>query len=280
MAHEAGRAQLVRRMGLLDWFKKRPSAPAEPPIALAMPLLGTVDPVPPFALDRELAAFAPGARWGPARQDQGMVSLDHPTGVGAVSYLPAQVPAEDLARAIRSSWHWPDAGRVVPKHRSHAVASAQGGSKVEATLLLTTLVAGILRAHPEALGVYWGSAGMVLSKAAFLHFATGASRTNLPTQLWINVLPLGSSADGTRSVRTVGMKAFGLMELELRGWHSEPKELLNRTWTFADYLLEHGPVLADGATIGDSATEKCRIRHLPASDGTGEKVYCFDPPAD
>jgi len=54
------------------------------------------------------------------------------------------------------------------------------------------------------------------------------------------------------------------MDLEISRWNVEPGAARESAWNVAHYLLDQGPVLNDGDSIGFDLDEKIRIRHLPS----------------
>jgi len=63
------------------------------------------------------------------------------------------------------------------------------------------------------------------------------------------------------------------MELEVVASRAKAATLVDRAFNFTHYLLDHGPVLKDGDTIGLSAEERLRVRHLPSVVDPSREVY-------
>ncbi len=72
---------------------------------------------------------------------------------------------------------------------------------------------------------------------------------------------------------TYGLQSLGLMELEANAAEVEEQWLLSKAYDVASYLMENGPVIADGDTIGESAAEKIRIQHAPSRWEPTQMVY-------
>ena len=53
----------------------------------------------------------------------------------------------------------------------------------------------------------------------------------------------------------------------------QPLETVGEIFNFAHYLLDHGAVLKDGDTIGLSANQTIRVRHLVSNWDEGHRVY-------
>ena len=60
---------------------------------------------------------------------------------------------------------------------------------------------------------------------------------------------------------------------KLVAMREKPATLVDRAFNFAHYLLDRGPVLKDGDTIGLSAQERFRIRHVPSAADPTRTVY-------
>lgn len=89
------------------------------------------------------------------------------------------------------------------------------------------------------------------------------SREYLPLHLWID-FRLAGERKGTISLFTTGMAAFGHMEIEIWESHEKPRDVYDIGVNIAHYLLDRGPVLKDGQTIGMSPEQRLRIRLLPS----------------
>jgi hypothetical protein len=67
------------------------------------------------------------------------------------------------------------------------------------------------------------------------------------------------------------------MEIEIPRIEMAPGDLREWLLEIMYYLLENGPVLQDGQTIGMSAEQQLRIRHSPSSFGHPGKVIRLEP---
>ena len=64
-----------------------------------------------------------------------------------------------------------------------------------------------------------------------------------------------------------GLAPLGHMETEMPSIEMEPGELREWLLNIMSYLLENGPVLKHGQTIGMSAEQQLRIQHCESSFG-------------
>ena len=62
------------------------------------------------------------------------------------------------------------------------------------------------------------------------------------------------------------------MELEAQNSPEPPGKLRERFFNTACYLLENGPVIRDGDTVGDSAEDKIKVVYADSAFGNPKKV--------
>jgi len=94
----------------------------------------------------------------------------------------------------------------------------------------------------------------------FLEQASDITRELLPLNLWID-FRIAKGSEGGLTGFTSGLASLGHMELEVDQAQVEPAHLRDRLYNIAHYVLDHGPVLKDGETIGLSADERIKIHH-------------------
>ncbi|XXF78801.1 DUF4261 domain-containing protein [Myxococcaceae bacterium GXIMD 01537] len=211
------------------------------------------------------------------REDRDTLSFELESITVTLARMPAPIPWSDLERPARAAWHWPDAVERLQAHTAHFIVAvhAPGVAPLDAALLLTRVVAAATATH-DACGIYWGEGPVVNAPDDFIDEALKGSREHLPLYLWL-AFHLEREPDHSFTLRTSGLRAFGLMELEVVASREKPAMLVDRAFTFAHYLLDHGPVLRDGDTIGLSAQERLRVRHLPSVHEPARKVYRVEP---
>jgi hypothetical protein len=79
--------------------------------------------------------------------------------------------------------------------------------------------------------------------------------------------------DGGRpSLFTTGLAAFGLMEIEVAGSSLAPDDLGQMASNIATYLIENGPVIRDGDTVGGDERQRILARHAPSMVGRAGPV--------
>ncbi len=190
---------------------------------------------------------------------------------GALAVVPMPIPGGELDGPAATSWLWPDAQEEIGRVTAHVVTWVSGaGPQVDAHRHLTRLVSAVLRAT-DALGVYWGAAGQVIRADVFDGVAHESEHGSLPVMLWVDFRAFVEN--GRSALFTVGLGAFGLMELEIAPSEREVGELRELAVGVASYLIEHGPVVGDGHTVGGSEDERVVVRHAPSMIDRPGTVY-------
>ena len=208
-----------------------------------------------------------------AEPSAGVITLRSPAAHFAVALMPLAIPWSELSGPAETAWHWPEAEARLKSHRAHLVVTASSAAVdvIELMLALTRVVAAAALSAP-AVGIYWGAATQVHEVKAFVDEADTASREQLPLYLWLRFGLVGQD-DGTTTLHTTGLAELGHMELEFPHSSFDPQTLVDRAFNIAHYLLDHGPVLAHGHTIGISAAERIAISHGPSMFDPARRVY-------
>jgi hypothetical protein len=194
----------------------------------------------------------------------GVVTLTMGQDRAGMALLPRPLPWADLEGPCEVARHWPGAAEAFRSHSAHLAATVLGSDPdcVASALGLTALAAATTVVAP-AVGIYWGPGRLVHEPRAFLDESTGMSRQNLPLHLWID-FRMEAAADGTHSLFTTGMEAFGQMELEIACSRREPRFLHDCAYNIAHYLLVKGVQLKQGETIGLTEEEQIPITIGPS----------------
>jgi len=170
-----------------------------------------------------------------------------------VAVMDAPIPWSDLEGPCATSILWPDAAADIRHHPCHGLVTVRGElSPVALSMLLTQVTAAVMKSTPEAIGVYWGNATMVIPKDFFVDCAVKMRADRLPVPLWVDGRV--GWAEGKKNVSagfTTGLAALGLMELEAVHATESPSDLKDRFEAVSHYLLENGPVIKDGDTLGE-----------------------------
>ena len=249
-------------------------------LSIAMVALGERPHISGAAIVKDLAATWPSlpAASGMEQKD-GTLSFSVGRQTVILGLMPAPIPWTDLEGPCATSWLWPKAAEELKKHRQHLIVTvtSEGATPIDRSKLLTQVVAAILATCPQAIGVYWGNATLVVSKEMFRQFAVEMEMlpAGLPIPLWID-FRAGPGNDGKMAGFTHGMEWLGHKELETLNAPESAGALRERLMDLCGYLLQNGPVIQDGHTVGQSAQEKIRVVLSPSSFGHKGQVMRLD----
>ncbi len=185
--------------------------------------------------------------------------------------MPAPFPWSDLEGPCVTSILWPDAADALKGHKTHVIVTVNGElDPIALSTLLTQATASLMATSP-ALGVYWGNATLVVPKDIFIDFATDVLPHGPPLHVWVD-FRVGTDGDKSSSGFTTGMAALGHMEFESQSAAEPPGELRERFLALAGYIVENGPVINDGDTVGEDANERIRVVYSDSAFGHEGKV--------
>lgn len=212
--------------------------------------------------------------WPAAPPLTGVAGSDGPAGAltfelagltGGIGMMPGTIPGGELDGPAATAWLWPDAPSDIGRVQAHAVVFVAGpGPAIEIHRALTRVVGAVLRAT-GGLGVYWGAATRVMRADIFLELAQDHEPDGVPVILWVDFRPF---LDGGRpSLFTTGLAAFGLLEIEVASSSLPPDDLWQMASNIATYLIENGPVIKDGDTVGGDEHQRILARHAPSMVG-------------
>ena len=180
---------------------------------------------------------------------------------------------------IRAAWWWPDAWDALQQRKAHCIVSVMSADDPRSGYaMLARLTAAVIDANPNAIGVIWDAADAVWQADTFRNEVDGVG-DGLPLAMCVSV-KLGRDtqfpkSDGSPALlaMTFGLAAFGLMEIEVRGFEGEERDLIPLLLNIAGYLIENGPVIADGDTLGPDEGTRFRVQHLASTLAPGTTVY-------
>lgn len=188
-----------------------------------------------------------------------------------IGFMPAPIPWSDLEGPCATSILWPNANSELREHKAHAIVTVRSeDDQVAQSELLTQATAAVLAASEEALGVFWGNAALVVPKALFLEFAEKVLPLGPPLHIWVD-FRVGTVERGCAGF-TSGMTALGHMEIEAPDSPETVGDLRERLVNIAGYLLENGPVIKDGDTIGEDENVLMRVIYSDSEFGHEGKV--------
>jgi hypothetical protein len=193
--------------------------------------------------------------------------------------MPMPIPHGDLEGPIQTTMFWENAEEEIAKHTGHLVMTVVDQSSDDDVIMrnkvLTVVAAALLASCPEAIGVYNGNAGMIIPSEAYVGIAKEFLPKELPIPIWID-FRAGKNDDGLTAGFTVGLKELGHMEFETHNATDSPGDLRERMMNLASYVLENGPVIQDGHTIGADENEKITVSYSPSEFGHEDDVMMLD----
>ncbi|MFZ6818979.1 DUF4261 domain-containing protein [Undibacterium sp. Ji22W] len=203
---------------------------------------------------------------------EGSIAFDIGGSQVALGIMPAPFPWSDLEGPCATSILWKDAEIAVKAHKAHIIVTVKGELEpIELSKILTQVTAATIHATATALGVYWGNATLLIPKAIFNDFAVEILPNEPPLHIWVD-FRVGSNENGLTSGFTTGMDALGHMEFETDNCPETPGELRERFLTLCSYVIENGPVIRDGNTVGANAEEKIHVVYSKSKFGCKGKV--------
>lgn len=186
--------------------------------------------------------------------------------------MPAPIPWSDLEGPCATSVLWRKAAEEVKLHTIHWIVTVSAElNPVQMSTLLTQATAATMAVSPFAIGVYWGNATLVVPKNLFIDFARQVLPKGPPLHIWVD-FGVGKDSETTSAGFTAGMKALGHMEFEAQNAPEPFAELRERLTALAGYVLEKGPVIRDGDTVGEDVEERVRVVYSPSAFGHEGKV--------
>ncbi len=275
-------------MGLFDFFrrKKPASAPAKKPLDVGARLC--------FVLCREqtpgdlshasaVAADVFGYGYTAEVSAESLVSISHGEDtVGFLMHIPAPIPEREAESNAAGNFLWPDGEDEAAAHRAHVIVTLAGkGESPVAEAMLVTRLALVALELFDGLGVYWGNACVTNSRELFEQCAREMTETHLPLPVWLRFQPVRADADQDTTedlpneigMYTLGLKQFGLMEIEIDRCGMDLGELFEFVSNLAHYLVMSGPVIKDGNTVGGSEEERILVRHRPSMIDRTRRVH-------
>jgi hypothetical protein len=183
--------------------------------------------------------------------------------MAVIAPMRAPYPWSDLKGYCETAWMWPrDVSPMsLEKHRSHVLITMMGGKSdsVGRRLTLTQITASAAR-QAGVLGVVWPEGTLVHYPPIFIEMAEAIGSEAPPLYLWVD-FRLFRNEDGSIGLFTTGLEALGRMEIEIPTSQMEPRELREWVLRIAYYVLDKGPLLKHGDTIGTTSEQKVRMFH-------------------
>jgi Domain of unknown function (DUF4261) len=223
-------------------------------------------------IERELQTRYPEVGAASPSNEGNTASLKLKDGDLVLGNMPAPIPWSDLKGPCSTSMLWKNASDEVSGHETHVIVTVLSErSRLDQAILLTKATAAVLATCDSALGVYWGNASLVIPKKIFLEFAQEILPHGPPVDIWVD-FRVGWQTSKESGGFTQGLEALGHLELETQGSPEKPSDLRQRLHGLAIYLIENGPVIRDGHTVGQDAQEKISVVISDSAFGHDKRV--------
>jgi Domain of unknown function (DUF4261) len=181
---------------------------------------------------------------------------------------------DDLEPAYKLNFIWPEARDVISTHDGHIMLAVMGDvsgfDEMTAASRLLAVATLALAKITDALAVYWDTSIALMRNDSIAGLIARLKESLPPLDLWVTYSPWVDPKTNEIGLFSFGLKGFVGYEIEMAPRKESLGEVLQRAIALTGYLLEKGPVLRDGNTIGYSETEKLRVKF--ADDGQGETV--------
>jgi hypothetical protein len=153
-------------------------------------------------------------------------------------------------------------------HRTHALVTLiKGESDPISRRLMLMQVTAAAAGMPGVMGVYWPDATLAHYPPVFIQMAQKLSTPDrLPLYLLVD-FRVFRNPDNSFGLFTTGLRPLGHMEIEIPRMAMKPSQLREWAMNIAYYVIDPANKIKDGDTIGMSAEQKIRIRHVPSSFG-------------
>ena len=184
--------------------------------------------------------------------ETGVLAFTYGTYVIMVSSV--QRPMQELnhiSELCAASRLWPDEVAFDTDYQAHTLVSVAGvgeGNEMEASAILTRVIASLIAIAPHGFAVFWEGA----QHLAYPGFVREIALQELPRPLpaiWVSY-NIGPGPNGKIAALTVGLERLGLMDVELPEVNEPGRETLETLIRMAGYLMENGLVIKDGDSIG------------------------------
>jgi len=179
---------------------------------------------------------------------------------------------------------WPNAEAEAARHEAHIVIiGLENPVSREVALAKAraiTLLAAAIARRVQAIGATWADAANLVSASAFAKITKNIGQPGVnATPFWVRLM-LARTAPGPRGepamkAGTLGLRIFGLRELEYASAAIDPSFIMQHAYSTAEYLLGSGKHLADGETIGVEGQARFTVSHADSGDFVSFPVACL-----
>jgi hypothetical protein len=180
----------------------------------------------------------------------------------AVMFMAAPLPKGSWEWPVKLAREWPEAQSVMEGGKGHVVIGAvQAVEGHEAVLKLARAVTIISEAIARFLkvdAILFTSGDRLTDHEGLLAGAREVAAGEVAVDLWTTLQFRLGSSDKEIGVLSYGLAPFVGREVELAPVVMPFEAVAERMWGLCGYLLENGPVIKNGDTLGLSDDERIR----------------------
>lgn len=196
----------------------------------------------------------------------GPVRLDLDGRMIALLTVPSPV-GDDIADIAGHSRLWPKEVPAPTDYTAHTIVTVlRPGSTDEDAIadavLLSRVVASLVALSGTIRAVYFGSANHIILPALFRDLVKDVL-PEPPLLAWV-AINVGRRPDGVMTGHTRGLDMLDLPDIDIPDTPESAGDTFDRLTGIASYLLEEGPVINDGDTIGSTEVAEIVVDHAPS----------------
>ncbi|QBJ95442.1 DUF4261 domain-containing protein [Rhodococcus sp. ABRD24] len=196
----------------------------------------------------------------------GPVCLDLDGRMIALLTVPSPV-GDDVADIAEHSRLWPKHVPAPTDYAAHTIVTVlrPGSAEDEAiadAVLLSRVIASLVALSGTIRAVYFGSANHIILPELFRDLVKDVL-PEPPLLAWV-AINVGQRPDGGMTGHTRGLQMLDLPDIEIPATPESAGDTFDRLTGIASYLLEQGPVIADGDTIGSTEAAEIVVDHAPS----------------
>lgn len=204
----------------------------------------------------------------------------------SISVVAADQPLETdaLNKAIAAARTWPEAKQVAGATDNHIVVgtneSPTGHKETEAASLAVAKLAAEFARRPDAAAVYWPESGALIPAEGFVDAVSQPDVSIGLVNAWVHLTwykadPKPGEEKPQLAVATTGLARFIGREIDFLPSSLSPTEIAKNILHIAKYLIDKGPVIGDGDTLGFDEVRAIRSRIVEQGYRPGIPVYAL-----
>jgi hypothetical protein len=199
----------------------------------------------------------------------------------SVLVVDAPAPAAILQPGPFPNPLWPNATTEAARHKAHIVVIGLGDPIDRVAALAkaraVTLVAAAIARLVPAIGACWVDGANLVKADTFISITENIGQADAnAVPFWIRLMVAraqpGQNGEDMTVGATLGLRAFGLREVEYAPVSIEPNFIMQHAYSVSDYLIRSGKSLSSGETIGVTEQIGFAISHADKGNFSSSPV--------